>query len=572
MGQLVDVATQLAKSPQLSKTLKQGVSQDDAKELVETLTSVVDHYGFIDASLIQLSTDKYWNQDGFLKTLDETDTWYHGQKNKFDGVKVSTFRELDGVFKMFVNYQDVDAGILAATSKDMDEVENFLQSFSLTENTNVFLVDRTGLIKSHTSGELVGRGNFFDLYGVKEMPHAHKVSVESRIKAGKDVIVATSYVASLDWFIVIEIPRHEAFASLEQTKKTILLSIAAIAFAVVVASWFLANSIVRPIEEISAVFKDIGQGDGDLRTRIPVTGNDEITELSIGFNSFIGKIHSSVQSVAETSFALREAAELVDGYSTKTLNLCDHQSDITIHAVTSINELGATVSDIAQNAALAAQQASEADLHSKEGENVVIQTKDVIEQLSNDIEGVAEVMVSLAGNTNSIEKILDVIRDISGQTNLLALNAAIEAARAGEHGRGFAVVADEVRMLAQKTNDSIDDIQKMIASLQKEATSAVDSIEVSKGFTEQSSEHSEQARKAISVVAVGIGEITGVSHQVATATEEQATVVEDLNIKVEEINQVTLENRETASNMAESSLNLKGLSKKLDGLVSEFKL
>ncbi|MDK9789930.1 methyl-accepting chemotaxis protein [Vibrio sp. D431a] len=575
IGQLINASEDLASNQFIVDALKVGLTPENELQLQKTLKHMTEQYKFYDASIIDTSSNKYWNQNGFLKTLTRNeDQWYFASKGTYEGTNINTFREVDGTYKVFVNYQDQQTGIITATSKSMNAIKDFLNTFNVTDNTHIFLTDSEGNMINQGHESFGGKKSVSDLYSESsnELLNKSDVSIVHTERNGEDYIVASSYIDSLDWYVVLEIPSEEAFAEVHEAKMDMTLITALIALLVTLASVFIANSIVRPIERIADVFKDIGEGEGDLRTRIPVKGNDEIAHLSSGFNSFIENIHNSVKLVAETATELNSAASSVDGYSSKTLSLCDLQSDITIQTVTAINEMGATVNEIASNAAVAAEQAAEVDTQSAEGQKVVVNTKDTIRKLSEDITGVSECMSNLAQKTDSIERILDVIRDISEQTNLLALNAAIEAARAGEHGRGFSVVADEVRTLASRTNNSIDDIQSMIVSLQKEAQLAVESIEAGKGTAEQSTASSESAREAISTIAKSIGEISSVNYQVAAATEEQATVVDELNRKVDDINQITQDNRDTAGDLSRSSAELKELSVKLENLVSEFKL
>ena len=206
------------------------------------------------------------------------------------------------------------------------------------------------------------------------------------------------------------------------------------------------------------------------------------------------------------------------------------------------------------------------------GQQVVTHARDTINQLSQDVAQVGEVIESLATHTKSIGGILDVIRAISEQTNLLALNAAIEAARAGEAGRGFAVVADEVRNLASRTAASTDEVQVMIDKLQAEAARAVSAMELSRNRSHEGVQAVDEASQALSGISGQIAQISDMNIQVAAATEEQSTVVEEVNRNVSEINEITQRTAQTAEAAAAASDALNNLAHRLDTLVARFKV
>ncbi|KQA98879.1 methyl-accepting chemotaxis protein [Vibrio metoecus] len=309
-----------------------------------------------------------------------------------------------------------------------------------------------------------------------------------------------------------------------------------------------------------------------LRARIELDGNDELCDIGNSFNAFIDKVHHSIEEVAENSKELASMASSVSQRAHTTQTNCASQRDRTVQVATAIHELGATVSEIASNAAMAADVAKQATQHSGEGKKVVGEVQTRIQTLVTELDNATQVVTSLATQINGISSTLDTIRSISEQTNLLALNAAIEAARAGEQGRGFAVVADEVRTLASRSAASTEEIQQVINRLQSESNRAVEAMEKGRSQSDVVVEFSAKANQSLTEINSQIDQINDQNIQVATATEEQSTVVEDINRNVEDINQLTTETSHVADELSRASTNLQRLSSQLDKLVGGFEL
>ncbi|EJB8349629.1 methyl-accepting chemotaxis protein [Vibrio cholerae] len=309
-----------------------------------------------------------------------------------------------------------------------------------------------------------------------------------------------------------------------------------------------------------------------LRARIELDGNDELCDIGNSFNAFIDKVHHSIEEVAENSKELASMASSVSQRAHTTQTNCASQRDRTVQVATAIHELGATVSEIASNAAMAADVAKQATQHSGEGKKVVGEVQTRIQTLVTELDNATQVVTSLATQINGISSTLDTIRSISEQTNLLALNAAIEAARAGEQGRGFAVVADEVRTLASRSAASTEEIQQVINRLQSESNRAVEAMEKGRSQSDVVVEFSAKANQSLTEINSQIDQINDQNIQVATATEEQSTVVEDINRNVEDINQLTTETSHVADELSRASASLQRLSSQLDKLVGSFEL
>ncbi|MCV6588434.1 MAG: methyl-accepting chemotaxis protein [Marinobacterium sp.] len=336
----------------------------------------------------------------------------------------------------------------------------------------------------------------------------------------------------------------------------------------------LIRSITRPLTSTVKAMKDIseGRGEGNLTVRLPVEGSDEITGLTRYFNSFVGTMNQVMSQVNSASFAVSNAAEGLLTITSKGSQNIAEQANETDQMANAIREMSGTVRHVADNAGQAAEGANAADEQAQKGKRQVEDAILAINTLVGQVHGTASEIERLRTGSENIGTVLEVIRGIADQTNLLALNAAIEAARAGEQGRGFAVVADEVRTLAKRTQDSTDEIHSMIEQLQNAANDAVSSMNTSLHSTESTVEVVNKAGSSLDSILSAVASIRGMNETIARSADEQSLVAEEINRSVGNIVALSQVSAESTQQVTRSSDELASESEKLHTLVQQFKI
>ena len=351
---------------------------------------------------------------------------------------------------------------------------------------------------------------------------------------------------------------------------TIIMGLLALAGGFFVA-FLVGRSITNPINVAVNAMNDIAEGDGDLTQRLNEDGKNEIAQMGMAFNHFAEKVRQMVTQVSGSTTQLAAAAEEMSMITGETNQGVQKQQSETEMVATAMNEMTATVQEVARHATEASDAAQSADNEAQDGKTVVQQTVSTINALANEIESATSVIKQLETDSDNIGSVLDVIRGIAEQTNLLALNAAIEAARAGEQGRGFAVVADEVRTLASRTQESTQEIQTMIESLQHGSRNAVKAMESSQAQSQQSVEQATNARGSLDAITEAVTTISTMNIQIANAAKEQSSVSEEINQNVVNISQVVEQTAEGAQQTLTASNELANLANELQSLVAQFK-
>ena len=341
---------------------------------------------------------------------------------------------------------------------------------------------------------------------------------------------------------------------------------------VVIVYILFLRMIRRRLADLADKFNDVSTGDGDLQRRINVKGNDGIDVLGRIFNGFIEKLQSIMSQVVSDSSNLVDVASHLNTISASSNQSAMQQQAQIEQVATAMNEMSATATEVATNARLAADSAQNADQDVNAGMEIVSETVSSINSLAGEVERANVVIRTLQADSEEIGSVLDVIRGIAEQTNLLALNAAIEAARAGEQGRGFAVVADEVRTLASRTQESTAEIQKMIERLQSGANDAVDVMEESHIQARNSVDQASKTGDALQKITSAVNTINQMNLQISNAAEQQTAVAHEIDVSLNQINQASHESVINAGEASQESEKLNQLASHLQELMLQFKV
>ena len=382
-------------------------------------------------------------------------------------------------------------------------------------------------------------------------------------------------VPGLDWVILSEIGLDDTLSATIGLRNEIFITAVTIVVVMLMVGAGLggwsANNITRPIVRIVEAMDDIAEGEGDLTRRLDASGTDELSKLAGGFNTFIGKIDSLVGDVATTTRDLVEQAHALEEVTVRTTADVNAQRGETEELGSALGEVLGAVNAVTDSAAEAASAAREADVEAREGDEVVQKVVRSIGSLEEEIQSTATVIEKLNHESDAVGSVIDVISDIAEQTNLLALNAAIEAARAGEQGRGFAVVADEVRTLASRTQQSTEEIQETIRRIQQGTQTAVKVMSASQDNAHDVVEQVHIAGERLSSITGVVGRISVMNEQIAVEVTKQSSVMESVKENVNNINDVAERTEAGAQQTSASSEQVMKLADNLEHLVSQFK-
>ncbi|MBE0345980.1 methyl-accepting chemotaxis protein [Pseudoalteromonas peptidolytica F12-50-A1] len=568
---LKNAAQQLSSNLLITQAAKQNTL--DEQLLIDELKRIAAQYDLVTASWANRDTRQYWNQKGFLRVLDrQQDGWFFGFTNSAEAYSISIYQEAPGDVKMFVNHQQLAGVGLAGLAKSIDDMQSMLANMKIEQTGFVFVVNKEGVVQLHPDASKVAKSSLEDFYGQQshDLTSSRQFIVKELEVDGEANLVAASPIPETDLFVIAQVPTSEVNSGITALQWQIIGFSLVIALVASIISMLLAKNLSAPLKKMAELFEQLGSGNAKLNYRLPDSAQPELQALAGGFNQFISKIEEAIHSVAEESRSIRITSEAVFKQSQQNSQSLDDQKSQTMSVAAAINEMGATVQEIASSATSTAKLTEQSKASTKDSRLGVQQSQETLHLLAGDIDNMAGQVATLAQKTQSIANIVDVIRGISEQTNLLALNAAIESARAGEHGRGFAVVADEVRALASRTSHSTDEIQATISELTQVSDNIVNQIQQSSTQAEQSVQTMQASVELMLEISETANQINDMTALIATATEEQSNVVADVGRNIEQISEISdavmnkqLDTEQAIQRLADSA-------KTLDDLVASF--
>ncbi|EXF91566.1 chemotaxis protein [Pseudomonas fluorescens HK44] len=489
-----------------------------------------------------------------------TQAYYWAQD---DATYVSTVRTLD-------NKLGTNGGVVSidVTLKQLTEI---VKQIKLGETGYLMLMENNGTVlvdpkqPEHNFKALSSLGD-----GYAQLAKAGKGLVEVELN-GERYMANVWPSEQLGWTFIGLIKQTDVMSS--ATALTwliaIIATVLAVLFAVVGASF--ASLIVRPIRSVASGLEGIAQGEGDLTQNLQIRGSDETAQLANWFNQFLAAIRSLIQHIGGAATKILANSQSATRVSSDMADAAGRQREAVDMVSTAFHEMVATANEVARSCSQAAESADSGQRQAREGQQQIDAAVHSVDKLSQEIEQSAQSMQQLERDSNDIQSILGTIRSIAEQTNLLALNAAIEAARAGEQGRGFAVVADEVRALAKRTADSTAEIDGLLGNLAKRTSQVTQQMHASLEVSQQSVSRIGEARNSFGQIRESVDVIRDMNTQIATAAEEQHQVAEDINRHISQIHGDAQLVAELANSARLDSQSLAGLSNELDGLVRRFR-
>ena len=564
----------------LAKRYKNKKFEGSEQEIIDQTFFLANAMNLNSAVLAFESGDAYWNQI--------TDSW---PDHKFDGDVTQSSWYQDGRNSSGTTvtepYGDGDVYWLTIIEKikggtiSVDMKLDFLnalvkQSNDIPGATAVILNHDTMFLASSSSAIKAGqKGTEFAWFKDAALDAVTKESsvIEYELNGLEKVLFTHRINAGdKDWYFAVGLDKSVAFAKLEESRnKAIYVSVIAVILSLIL-SYLLIQMLYKPILVLRETITNLSSGDADLTQRLKVETNDELGDISQGINKFIGNLQNMMLEIREVTTTLQSNVGRMREQSETNSNILQNHVSETEQVVTAIEEMNATADSMASDAANTASLTEKANATSVESKRIATLSQDTVSGLIADVDVSADNVQNMNKETHSINGILSVISEIAEQTNLLALNAAIEAARAGEQGRGFAVVADEVRNLASRTKDSTQEVESALDSLMKGTDAVVSSMTNTKSRCQDTADGAGEVAASLETMSNYVDDIHDLSTQIATAAEEQSCVTQELSKNMTSISEIVNELDNNGQRSLRDAEDVAEVNNQLVAIVNRFKI
>lgn len=502
--------------------------------------------------------------------------WYKGAMAKNKTVLTAPYEDATSgnLVVTFAAPMPQGKGVMAADVSLNQVVETVLLS-DLGGVGYAMLVDSSGIIIAHPDQKWVlkpiedfsvdmKRISISTLSGNNELKHLNTME--------GDKLTAFKAVPGTDWYVGYMLEEQKVLQPLNDMLSLSIIASVVVAFVALVAIYVLLTVLLSPIRKLIHAMEEISSGDGDLTRRLVVSGKDELSLVARHFNEFVSKIQTLILDASESARQLTQYSSRLANSALESERGVENQLHEIEQVAAAIQEMSNTSAEVAAHANESAQIAKASGESSQQGLAEVSKTNSNMQSLANEIQGATQVISELDSHAQNINSILSTIQGIAEQTNLLALNAAIEAARAGEQGRGFAVVADEVRVLSKRTHESTEEIQSMIEQLQSRTQNAVKIMDTSETLTRETVENVVTVADNINGINMGIQNMAEMAGRISEASNQQNVATDEISRIATAINDAAIDMTGSASSTKQLAVELSDTAVSLDKLLNRFKL